>query len=112
MARGRWYGHCLPGRSIGLQIILCEDAPRRDKVRLFVELTREGLSEFRREISQRSVPNTVAWWGYDVIQVDDPDGNELLLPTEVSAVAELLSGHHITPEIRSRFTDAATPVTR
>ena len=21
-----------------------------------------------------------AWWGYDTMQVDDPDGNELLFP--------------------------------
>jgi catechol 2,3-dioxygenase-like lactoylglutathione lyase family enzyme len=62
------------------EIILCEDASRRDKGRLFVELTRDGLDELRREISERSVPNQTAWWGYDVIQIADPDGNELLFP--------------------------------
>jgi catechol 2,3-dioxygenase-like lactoylglutathione lyase family enzyme len=62
------------------EIILCEDPARRDKGRLFVELTREGLAELRREIVERSVPSQASWWGYDVIQVDDPDGNELLFP--------------------------------
>jgi catechol 2,3-dioxygenase-like lactoylglutathione lyase family enzyme len=62
------------------EIILCEDAARRDKARLFVELTVEGLAEFRRELIERSVPNTKSWWGYDVILVHDPDGNELLFP--------------------------------
>jgi len=62
------------------EIILCEDAKRRDKSRLFIELTREGIEELRREIAERSTPSRQSWWGYDVIQVDDPDGNELLFP--------------------------------
>jgi catechol 2,3-dioxygenase-like lactoylglutathione lyase family enzyme len=62
------------------EIILCEEAKRRDKARLFVELTPEGLAELREEIVERSVPSKESWWGYDVIQVDDPDGNELLFP--------------------------------
>jgi catechol 2,3-dioxygenase-like lactoylglutathione lyase family enzyme len=52
------------------EIILCEDAMRRDKARLFVELTPEGLAELRKD----------SWWGYDVLQVEDPDGNELFFP--------------------------------
>ena len=62
------------------EIILCEDAARRDKGRLFVELTRDGLDELRHEIAERSVPTQNAWWGYDVIRIADPDGNELLFP--------------------------------
>jgi catechol 2,3-dioxygenase-like lactoylglutathione lyase family enzyme len=65
------------------EIILCEDARRSDKGRLFIELTRDGLAELRGEITERSIPNKSSWWGYDVIQIDDPDGNELLFPTEV-----------------------------
>jgi catechol 2,3-dioxygenase-like lactoylglutathione lyase family enzyme len=64
------------------EIILCEDTSRHDRARLFVELTPDGVAELRRELEQRSVPNTVAWWGYDVIQINDPDGNELMFPTE------------------------------
>ena len=66
----------------GCEIILCEDSARRDKGRLFVELNREGLAELRREISERSVPTQQAWWGYEVIRVADPDGNELLFPLD------------------------------
>jgi catechol 2,3-dioxygenase-like lactoylglutathione lyase family enzyme len=61
-------------------IILCEDATRRDKARLFVELTEDGLRELHRELIARSVPSKTSWWGYDVLQIDDPDGNELLFP--------------------------------
>ena len=63
------------------EIILCEDATRRDKARLFVELTGDGLSALRREIVERSVPSEKSWWGYDVIKIVDPDGNELLIPS-------------------------------
>lgn len=66
----------------GCEIILCEDAARQDKGRLFVELNQDGIDELRREISERSVPTENAWWGYDVIQIADPDGNELLFPLD------------------------------
>jgi len=62
------------------EIILCEDATRRDKARLFIELTADGLAELRRELVERSVPSKETRWGYDSIQIDDPDGNELLFP--------------------------------
>src|SRR3979411_3411575 len=48
----------------GCEIILCEDATRTDRGRLFVELTGAGLTAFRREIVERSVPSEKAWWGY------------------------------------------------
>jgi catechol 2,3-dioxygenase-like lactoylglutathione lyase family enzyme len=66
----------------GCEIILCEDSARRDKGRLFVELNRDGIDELRREISERSVPTQKAWWGYDVIRIADPDGNELFFPLD------------------------------
>ncbi len=64
------------------EIILCEEADRRDRGRLFVELTPDGLAELRREIEARSIPSSQAWWGYDVIRVEDADDNELLFPYE------------------------------
>jgi catechol 2,3-dioxygenase-like lactoylglutathione lyase family enzyme len=65
------------------EIILCQDAERRDKVRIFVELNREGLDELQREIAERSIPYVKTRWGYDSILITDPDGNELLFPTEI-----------------------------
>jgi catechol 2,3-dioxygenase-like lactoylglutathione lyase family enzyme len=67
-------------RRAECEIILCEDPKRKDKTRLFVELTPDAIAELRREIIERSVPSKTSWWGYDVIQIDDPDGNELLFP--------------------------------
>jgi catechol 2,3-dioxygenase-like lactoylglutathione lyase family enzyme len=66
----------------GCEIILCEDPARQDKGRLFVELNRDGIDELRREIEERSVPTEKAWWGYDVIRIVDPDGNELFFPLD------------------------------
>ena len=62
------------------EIILCEDAGRRDRGRLFVELTREGLDQLLRETIERSVSTQRSCWGHDVIRIVDPDGNELLFP--------------------------------
>ena len=62
------------------EIILCEDATRPDRGRLFIELTAEALADLRREFVARSVPTKTTWWGYDTLQVDDPDGNELYFP--------------------------------
>jgi catechol 2,3-dioxygenase-like lactoylglutathione lyase family enzyme len=62
------------------ELILCEDPVRSDKGRLFIELTAEGLADLQRELLERSVPARESWWGYDTLQVDDPDGNELLFP--------------------------------
>jgi catechol 2,3-dioxygenase-like lactoylglutathione lyase family enzyme len=62
------------------EIILCEDATRTDKARLFIELTAEGLAALRRELLERSVPTKETWWGHDSLQIIDPDGNELLFP--------------------------------
>jgi catechol 2,3-dioxygenase-like lactoylglutathione lyase family enzyme len=64
------------------EIILCEHATRRDKARLFIELNVDELAELRRELAARFVPSREMWWGYDSIQIDDPDGNELILPIE------------------------------
>ena len=60
------------------EVILCQDSTRTDKARLFVELNPDELAQLRREIAERSVPSRKSWWGYDVIQIDDPDGNEWL----------------------------------
>jgi catechol 2,3-dioxygenase-like lactoylglutathione lyase family enzyme len=75
------------------EIILCQDAARRGKGRLFVELTPDGLDELRREIAERSVPNEKASWGYDVIRIADPDGNGK--PTAQQEIASASSAHRL-----------------
>ena len=72
---------CQVNRS-DCEIILCEHATRRDKTRLFISLNPAELAQLRRELVERSVPSKATWWGYDAIQIDDPDGHELLFPIE------------------------------
>jgi catechol 2,3-dioxygenase-like lactoylglutathione lyase family enzyme len=66
------------------EIILCQDAARRDRSRLFVELNPRQLAELRRLITERSLSFDKTWWGYDTIRIADPDGNELFFPVEES----------------------------
>jgi catechol 2,3-dioxygenase-like lactoylglutathione lyase family enzyme len=64
----------------GCEIILCQDAARAGKGRIFVELTAEALRALRSELAERAVPSRDSWWGSDVVQVDDPEGNEIFFP--------------------------------
>jgi catechol 2,3-dioxygenase-like lactoylglutathione lyase family enzyme len=60
------------------EIILCEDKPRRDRGRLFVSLDHDGIAKLRENIAARSIAHEKSWWGSDVIDIADPDGNQLL----------------------------------
>jgi len=62
------------------EIILAGNSDRHGRGRLYIELTADGLADLRRELAGRAVPMQETWWGSDVLQVDDPDGNELLFP--------------------------------
>lgn len=62
------------------EIILCEATSRVGSGRLFIELTAVALADLRQELAMRQVPTSDTWWGYDALQLLDPDGNELLFP--------------------------------
>ena len=64
----------------GCEIILCEESSRKDRARLFVSLDAQGLRDLKQKATDRSIPHDQIWWGYDVVRVRDPDGNELLFP--------------------------------
>lgn len=66
----------------GCEIILCQDANRKDQSRVFLELSRDAVDQLLKEIAERSVPTKKSWWGYEVLQIEDPDGNELLVCLE------------------------------
>ena len=50
---------CQVSRS-DCEVILCQDAARRDKARLFIESTAAGLKDFQRELAERSVSEDAA----------------------------------------------------
>lgn len=66
----------------GCEIILCESADREDRGRLFLELSQEGVDQLLGEVDAHSIPTRKSWWGYDVLQITDPDGNDLLVCLE------------------------------
>jgi catechol 2,3-dioxygenase-like lactoylglutathione lyase family enzyme len=66
----------------GCEIILCQDASRPDRSRVFLELSRAGVNQLLREAKEHAIPTQKVWWGYDVLQIKDPDGNDLLVCLE------------------------------
>lgn len=66
----------------GCEIILCQDTTRNRQSRVFLELSRDGVDQLLKEVAEHSVPAKTSWWGYDVLQIEDPDGNELLVCLE------------------------------
>jgi len=64
------------------EIILCEDANRKDRGRLFLELKRVAVDQLLKEVDAKSITTQKIWWGYDCLQIKDPDGNELLVCLE------------------------------
>ena len=63
----------------GCEIILCQDAQRNSQSRVFLELSRAGVDQLLEEVAERAIPSKRTWWGYNVLKVEDPDGNELLV---------------------------------
>lgn len=64
------------------EIILCQDTTRHDRSRVFLELSRAAVDQLLNEVAERSIPTKKTWWGYEVLQIEDPDGNELLVCLE------------------------------
>ncbi len=66
----------------GCEIILYEDATRDDRGRVFLELSSKGVDQLLKEVEERSITTQKSWWGYDVLRIEDPDGNDLLVCLE------------------------------
>ena len=64
------------------EVILSQEPARKDRGRLFLELSREAVEQLLGELSERSVTTAKARWGYEVLRIEDPDGNELLVCLE------------------------------
>lgn len=66
----------------GCEIILSEDKTRTDRTRLFLELSRKAVDELLMEVKNREIQAERLKWGYEVLSIKDPDGNELLICLE------------------------------
>jgi hypothetical protein len=47
-----------------------------------------------RRASIFSLPTKETWWGYDTLQVDDPDGNELFFPVPTEDQPQTVTNNH------------------
>lgn len=68
----------------GCEIILATDPERAGRSRLFISLETDELQRLREELSARPIPAERSWWGYPVLTIKDPDGNELMVLFEES----------------------------
>ncbi len=64
------------------EIILNVNSERAGNSRLFIALEEEELEVLQKEIVEKSIESKRSFWGYPVIEIKDPDGNELLFPVE------------------------------
>ncbi len=71
-------------RGSGCEIILAADSQKAGKSRVFISLSDDDLEALQAEFALKDIPMERTWWGYPVIQIRDPDGNELLFPMEES----------------------------
>lgn len=65
----------------GTELIFSSQWP--DKVGrglIFVSLDPDDLSSVWTEFEKAGVPVKSGWWGYPLMIVEDPDGNELYIP--------------------------------
>lgn len=66
----------------GCEIILSLDPSRAGRSRLFISLEQNEMSTLESLIAERELPAKEGWWGYPVLEIRDPDGNELFFPRE------------------------------
>jgi catechol 2,3-dioxygenase-like lactoylglutathione lyase family enzyme len=73
----------------GAELILCSQEPERTgRGRMFISLDFAVLEEVRSELEGRGVAVEDGHWGYRLMIVRDPDGNELYFPYPSDDAAE------------------------
>ena len=60
-----------------LELILAVDAARAGQGRVFISLDAEQVAALRRDFERNEVDARDSRWGMPIIEVLDPDGNEL-----------------------------------
>lgn len=69
-------------RGSGCELILSEDRARAGKSRVFISLEAGDLTALQVELELKGVQTALSWWGYTVMVLVDPDGNEMMFPLE------------------------------
>ena len=61
----------------GFELILAEDKSKAGYGRTFISLDKNQEDALRGQIQERKIEARDSWWGMPIIQILDPDGNEL-----------------------------------
>ncbi len=70
----------------GCELILSSQWPDKiGQAMLFISLEPEVLTALRAGLEARGIATRDGWWGYKLMVLNDPDGNELLFPYEKDA---------------------------
>jgi uncharacterized glyoxalase superfamily protein PhnB len=64
------------------EIILSEELDRVGQARVFIALEAAELENLQQAILKNRIPSEPIHWGYQLIRLRDPDGNELLVSME------------------------------
>lgn len=65
----------------GCELILSSQSPQKaGSALIFISLDPDVLAAARTEFMGRGVDVKDGWWGYKLMIVEDPDGNELYFP--------------------------------
>jgi catechol 2,3-dioxygenase-like lactoylglutathione lyase family enzyme len=62
----------------GLELILSEDPEKAGRGRVFISLDDEQTRVFKGDLEKRRIAWREGHWGMPVIEILDPDGNELM----------------------------------
>jgi catechol 2,3-dioxygenase-like lactoylglutathione lyase family enzyme len=83
-------GHTLVGevaREDCTLLLSCQEPQRNGHGRMFISLDPEPFRRLKSEFEERGAPVKAGWWGYELMVVADPDGNELFFPHPRSEAA-------------------------
>ena len=75
-------------RGSACEIILCKDSDRAGSSRVFIALEDAELDAWKSEINVKAIKASDTWWGYSVIEIKDPYGNELLFPSTLESATD------------------------
>jgi catechol 2,3-dioxygenase-like lactoylglutathione lyase family enzyme len=65
----------------GCELILSDQWPdEAGQGRIFISLDGPGFAAARQDLADRGAQPKAGWWGYDLLVVEDPDGNRLWFP--------------------------------
>jgi len=65
-----------------LEIILAANLDQIGGGRIFISLSTDEMKRFQVEIEEGELSIERIHWGYPSIQIQDPDGNKMILPVE------------------------------